>query len=59
MGWKITCVAINNENKNGNQKYSYLVISYQNAYFVKYLSEVEMKKKLEFLVDKIWAVVGG
>jgi hypothetical protein len=46
--------------------YSYLVISHQKQYFVKYHSdsthkyfEVEIKKILEFLIDNIFVVIGG
>jgi hypothetical protein len=53
-------------NKNGKRKYSYLVISQQKHYFVKYhsdsthkYSEVKIKKMLEFLIDNIHVVVGG
>jgi hypothetical protein len=53
-------------NKNGKRKYSYLVINYQKHYFVKYhsdfmhtYSKVEIKKRLEFLIDNVFAVVGG
>jgi hypothetical protein len=53
-------------NKNGEKKYSYLVISHQKHYFVKYHSDstqkyydVAIKKMLEFLIDDIDIVVGG
>jgi hypothetical protein len=53
-------------NKNGKRKYSYLVISHQKHYFVKYhsdsthkYSEVEIKKMLEFLINNIYVVVRG
>jgi hypothetical protein len=53
-------------NKCGKRKYSYLVISHQKHYFVKYhtdsmhkYSKVELKKMLEFLIDNIYVVVVG
>jgi hypothetical protein len=52
--------------KTGKGKYSYLVISHQKHYFVKYhpdcthkYSEVEIKKMLEFLIDNVYVAVGG
>jgi hypothetical protein len=48
-------------NKNGKRKYSNLVISYQKHYFdsTHKFSEVEIKKRLEFLIDNIFVGVGG
>jgi hypothetical protein len=53
-------------NKNVKRKYSYLVISHQKQYFVKYhsdsthkYSEVEITKMLEFLIENIFVVVGS
>jgi hypothetical protein len=53
-------------NKYGKRKYSYLVMSHQKYYFVKYNSdsthkhsEVEIKKMLEFLIDNIFVVGRG
>jgi hypothetical protein len=52
--------------KNVKNKYSYLVISQQKHYFVKYhsvskhkFSKTYIKKMLEFLIDNIYVVVGG
>jgi hypothetical protein len=53
-------------NENGKREYSYLVISHQKHYFVKYLSnftqkyfEIKIKKMIEFLIDNIFVAVGG
>lgn len=52
--------------KNGSRKFTYLVISYLQNYFVKShsdcahkYSEVYIKKMLEFLIDNVYLVFGN